>query len=60
MLQTTQANQNQSLQQELAIFNTLPIGTKTKKKKSLPFCENLNAITQSNPNKNSLIVDSEI
>jgi hypothetical protein len=28
MLQTTQANQNQSLQQELAIFHALPTETK--------------------------------
>jgi hypothetical protein len=33
LLQTTQANQNQSLQQELAIFHALPTGTKTKKEK---------------------------
>jgi len=33
MLQTAQANQNQSLQQELAIFHALPTVTKTKKEK---------------------------
>jgi len=31
MLQTAQANQNQSLQQELAIFHAPPSATKTKK-----------------------------
>jgi hypothetical protein len=33
MLQTAQANQNQSLQQELDIFHALPTVTKTKKEK---------------------------
>jgi hypothetical protein len=36
MLQTAQAKPNQSLQQELAIFNALPSGTMTKKRKN-PF-----------------------
>jgi hypothetical protein len=34
MLQTVQANQNQSLQQELAIFHALTTETKTKKIKN--------------------------
>jgi len=33
MLQTAQANQNQSLQQELAIFHALLTVTKTKREK---------------------------
>jgi len=57
MLQTAQAKPDQSLQQELAIFHALP--TETKINKSLPFCKNLNADTHSNPDKNSLTVDSE-
>jgi hypothetical protein len=48
MLQTTQADQNQSLQQELAIFHALLTETKIKK-----------AYTHSNPDKKSLAVDSE-
>lgn len=59
MLQTAQAKPDQSLQQELAIFHALPTVTKTKKKKSLPFCKNLNADTHSNPDKNALTVDSK-
>jgi len=39
MLQTTQADQSQSLQQELAIFHALLTGQKQKNKKSLRFCK---------------------
>jgi len=59
MLQTTQAKQNQSLQQELAFSTHYRQEQKQKKKKSLPFCKNLNADTHSNPDKNALTVDSE-
>jgi len=51
MLQTTQADQSQSLQQELAIFHALLTESKTTKKKSLNFCKNLNAYTHYNTDK---------
>jgi hypothetical protein len=56
MLQTARANQNQSLQQELAIFHVLPTASILK---FFFFCKNLNVDTHSNPDKNSLTVDSE-
>jgi len=59
MLQTAPAYQDQSLHQELAIFanprlvyGSLQLDNHYKKtKKSLPFCKNLNAITQPPPKK---------
>jgi len=59
MLQTTPAILDQSSQQELAILHALPSGTKTKNEKIPSFCKNLNADTHSNPDKNSLTVDSK-